>query len=440
MARMTHALPFVIAMLVTAPRAWAKTEAPGPELAAQQGGFALLRSMSTDFDGDGTDETVGACQKAQRIYLCVFSIEEEGARLQAPLLVTGGPRLEGMGVLDLHRGRPGSEVWITVSEETPDDVAKRTRIYSGVGGTREVFTTVSFQAKPGKAQEEWRASDVVAFGDASPGWSARDDDDDGVFELYVRRKPQLLKVARGGAGPAKFLTGVREGVYRWVDSAGGGAFVEADTERFRDFLPAYEVAQVKASSAWVPPAVLAQWKAEAAERALLAAAQGADGQSPETTEGGGVASSEAGPDLSAFFAHAADQDLQSAWIEDDKKGPGIGEWVEVELGEAAPIHMVRWVGGCTASEAAYRQHNVPERIELRLDGGAPSIVDLQTPERPAPPALAILQAPLQGRPWAKQALVFFDGKTRARSVRLRLLDVVRRGKSNQTCISEISVH
>jgi hypothetical protein len=48
--------------------------------------------------------------------------------------------------------------------------------------------------------------------------------------------------------------------------------------------------------------------------------------------------------------------------------------------------------------------------------------------------------PVQNRKYARQALIFFDGKTEAQRIRLSLVDSKRGGRANQTCISEISVH
>ena len=47
---------------------------------------------------------------------------------------------------------------------------------------------------------------------------------------------------------------------------------------------------------------------------------------------------------------------------------------------------------------------------------------------------------LKDRPWAKTTLVFFDGKTEAKKVRLTLDKAIKQGKGNRTCISEVSVH
>lgn len=406
----------------------AEGEVRTPNDAAQQAGLDLVRSLGVDFDGDGQVDTLGACRGQRGLKLCVFGRDAGGAVLRLALPWAGGSELKSIEARDLNPKLPGQEVLLEVYDETPDEKVKRIRIYSGYPQPREIFTSVIFRAKDEGERPEWEQPGVVAFGDARPGWYFWDTDHDGVLEIFVRRRAQLLKVPRAAAGPARLLTGVREAVYRWQDDSEDGGYREVEKDRFRDFLPAYEVATVSGSGAFIPEETLSDLHAEALAAAVYAA-----------TEGAPVAE-EVSVDRAAFFRHGADKDLSTAWIEDDAKGDGRGEWLELTLKEAASIHMVRVVGGCVDDQRTFSRHNAPEQFEVRFDSGERAIVDLAEPERPDGPAIAVLLAPLPGRPFARQALVFFDGKIRSERVRITLQTAKRQGRANHTCISEVSVH
>lgn len=399
-----------------------------PEQVARKGGVKLIKSISLDFDGDGRDETVGACEGERGVRLCVFGEDEQGATLAELLPLAGGITLKELEAKDLHRGRPGQEVLLEVYDETPDEKVKRIRIYSGFPKTREIFTSVIFRQKKERARPEWEADDVVKYGDARPGWYFWDRDDDGVDEIFVRRKAQLLRVPRATDGPAKLLTGVRESVYAFTEDDAGGRYQERDKDMFRDFLPAYDVARVTGSGAFVPKEELENLQAEAMAAAVYGDAAGAQlGDIPKV-------------DLSPYFARAADRNLSTAWVENDPKGAGKGEWIALDLDAPKEIHMVRIVGGCVDDAQSYRGHNVPRQLEVRFDSGERSLVDTRNVQSPDRPAVAILQTPLKDRPWASQLLVFFHGKVKSQKVRITIEEVARQGRANQTCISEVSVH
>lgn len=421
-------VPALVVSLALAGGALAQSEKRTPNDAAKKEGYDLLRSLAVDFDGDGATETLGVCQAERGLRLCVFSDDEKGAVLKETLPWAGGTRLKELEAKDLNPKLPGQEIILELYDETPDEKVKRVRVYTGYPKAREIFTSVIFRPKNQSERAEWERDDVVKYGDARPGWYFWDEDGDGVTEIFVRRRAQVIKVPRRPDGPAKLLTGVREAVYAWTADSRGGSYKEIEKDRFRDFLPAYEVAGVRASSAWLPKKQLEDLEAEALAKAVYAATDG------ETVK------NDVQVDLTPFMARAADKDLATAWIESDAKGPGKGEWVELELAEAAPIRMVRVVGGCVEDKRAFRQHNVPDRFEVRFDSGERSLVDLRDVKDPDRPAVAILQLPLKDRPWAKQTLVFFDGNVRSKKVRLTLEGAKRQGRGNRTCISEVSVH
>lgn len=397
--------------------------------AAKKARLELEKTLVTDFDGDGAPDTVGVCRGDRGLALCVFGYEDKDrrrAKLEARLPWAGGTRLKSLEAQDLLPGLAGMEVLLEVYDETPDEKVKRIRIYAGHPQPREVFTSVIFWPKDENKRPEWERPEVVKYGDARPGWYFEDVDGDGAQEIIVRRQAQLLRVPREPE-PAKLLTGVREAIFAYTGGA-TGRFTERREGRFRDFLPALDVTEVRGSAVWLPQKLLEDLQAEALAKAVY-----------EATDGKPV-ENEVKVDFSPFFAKVADKDLSTAWIEDDAEGDGKGEWVELTLPEAKPIHMVRVVGGCVGSKREFRQHNVPLRYELRFDSGERTLVDLEDKERPMRPAVAVLELPLKDKRWAKQTLVFLDGKVRSKTVRITLEKAKRQGRANRTCISEISVH
>ena len=147
-------------------------------------------------------------------------------------------------------------------------------------------------------------------------------------------------------------------------------------------------------------------------------------------------------DRSKFMAFGADKNLATAWIEDDDKSDGKGQWIEVELEEESAVKMVRVVAGCVDTNQSFRSHNIPESFLVQLDGGSEARIDRRDPGKFDNPSIAFSDALFKSkeRPWMKTTLVFFEGKQTAKKVRITLDKAIKSGKSNQTCISEISVH
>ena len=274
------------------------------------------------------------------------------------------------------------------------------------------------------------------------------------------------------------MTGVREQVWRWDEAN----FSFKDTgERLNDFLPALEIKKVTASSAWIDPTVLKELKANALNDALNKSDESAvagpkDGK--EGATGGDLelgledlekptststtkavkpkgskkpakdkeppppAEPEIEIDRSKFMAFGADKNLATAWIEDDDKSDGKGQWIEVELEEESAVKMVRVVAGCVDTNQSFRSHNIPESFLVQLDGGSEARIDRRDPGKFDNPSIAFSDALFKSkeRPWMKTTLVFFEGKQTAKKVRITLDKAIKSGKSNQTCISEISVH
>lgn len=419
----------------------AETQRRTPNDAASQAGLSLLRSLRTDFDGDGKEEVIAACEDDAGIRVCIFGENEKGSVLRATLPPARGTQLHRIEAKDFHSGRPGADIWLEVYDETPDEKVKRVRIYAGVPEPHEIFESSIYRAKRKSERGVWEQPDVIRYGDAQPGWYFQDNDNDGILEIFVRRRPQLLEVPRAGVGQTRLLTGVREAMFRWEPRPDGGRYVPSGKEHFRDFLPAYPLRAATGSSAFVPAQQLNEMKAAALTRAVQTLGQSAPEAAAPAREAAATKEDEDSMlDFSPFYRNAIDGDLDTAWIENDTKGPGLGEWLEVQLEAPQPIRMVRVVGGCTRDAKTYRVHNRPERYELRLDDGAPITVDEADPQRAAQGLEGMMLVPVQNRKYAQQALIFFDGKTEAQRVRLSLVDSKRGGRANHTCISEISVH
>lgn len=412
-----------IALLTAAPAAARVTTAD----AAKKRGLTLEKTIHADTNGNGSSETVGVCRGDQGIQLCIFDVDKDGAQLKHLLPRAGGKRLGQLSAEDLLPEVAGDEMILEIYDETPDEKVKRVRVYAGHPEPREIFTSVIFLPKDKSKRGAWNQPGVVHYGDGRPGWYFHDTNGDGNKEIVVRRRPKVIPVKRANDDDARLMVGVHEAVYEWVGSPSGGEYRERSGERFNDFLnPGYEIRDVRASTTWVRKEILDELKSEALASAVYEATDGKNVTEPEI-------------DLSTFTSRAADKSIDTAWAE-DHKGPGTGEWVEVELEEAQPIHMVRIVPGCLETKRQFLQHNLPTKVEIRFDNRERTYVNFLAPRKPLTPALAVADMKLPSKPFAKQYLVFFDGEARAKTVRVTVDKVKRRGRFNRSCIAEITVH
>lgn len=393
---------------------------------AKKRGLTIEKTIHGDLDGDGDNETIGMCKGEQGLQLCVFSVDKEEAKLEHLLPRAGGRTLGRFWTEDLVPEVLGSEVIVEVYDETPDEKVKRVRVYAGYPSPREIFTSVIFLPKNKAERAAWDQPDVVQYGDARPGWYFIDIGENGTKEILVRRQPKVINVQRDGEAPARLLVGVYEAVYEYTGSPSDGAYREQPATRFNEFLQPKEIASVRASSTWVRPDVRRELESEA----LAAAVYGDDGDqtAPATPQ----------IDFSPFTVKAADKSLDTGWVADSKGGKG--EWIELELSEPGPVRMVRVVPGCLENKAQFLGHNVPDKIEIRLDNRERAFVDLRAPKRVLPPVLAIQPVKLGSKPWAQQYLVFLDGKTQAKTVRVTIDRFKKQGRANLSCISEVTVH
>ncbi len=453
--------------------------------ALKQKGLELKKFVDIDIDGDGRKELIAVgANKSGNLAVVVVGEDKDGAVVVEQLPFAGGKEIAKLEGLALAPPKESQEIVFEVYDETPDEKVKRVRVYGKRDGRlKEIFTSVLNRPKNASERDAWENDkSIVTYGDARGGWYFGDVEEDGVGEVLVRRKPQILAIEKDGEDPVKVMTGVREQVWRWDEAN----FIYKDAgERLNNFLPALPIAKVTASSAWVEPTVLKEMKANALNNALMKdgadktdkvekdGKEGSPGGElelgledldlpPPTTKKPPVKKppavkktpKEKAPkekaepepeievDRSEWMVKGADNNLDTAWIE-DAADDGKGQWLEVELEEEAKIHMVRVVTGCVASAADFKSHNVPETFSVAIDGGSEASINRREPGKFDSPSIAFSDSVFKktdARPWMKTTLVFFDGKSEGKKVRITLDKSVKQGKGNQTCISEVSVH
>lgn len=441
-------------------------------------GLVLQKVLDADLDGDGRKEVLGVTSGSQGVQVVLVGEDAQGATVTQVVPPALGKELLKADVKHLVGPATAQQLILEVLDETPDEKVKRLRIYGadGSGATvrvKEVFSTKIERARNAEARPEWETDpNVVKYGDPRAGWYFEDLQDDGLVEILVRRNSgaKLVPVKAADGAEVRLLTGVRETVFAW--DADRARYSKGE-ERLNDFLPAYAIEDVDASSAWVDPKILKALKAQALSDALQQAASGggdAEGaadtaaetneakrtsaakdtrsakgaKSTKSAKGSTTGAEDAAlkVDLAPFIKTAADGNIATAWIEGDEKGAGKGEWVEVTLEDQDAVHMVRLVLGCAESKQSMKGHNVPESFSIQLDNGSPREVDLRAKGKFEPGVVAFSDelVKLADRPWVKTTLVFLDGKTEAKKVRVTLGNALKQGRGNRTCISEISVH
>lgn len=396
--------------------------------------LTLTKTLDADLDGDGKKELVVIATGKKGIQAALVGENAEGAVVTFVAPPAVGKEMAKVEVKKLVP--PAEAIILEVYDETPDEKVKRVRVYGA--GLKEIFS--SKIERPRNADERpiyETDKSIIQYGDPRAGWYFEDLQDDGISEVVVRRNvgAQIIKIDKDGGDPVKLLTGVRERAWTWDP---GLAKYSEGPERLNDFLPAYTIASVEASSAWVEPKELKELKAAALSEAL----QTATAKEGDPKKEGKELSDEVKIDLTPYMKLGADGNLATAWIEGDPKGDGKGEWLEVTLDEEQDIHMVRLVLGCVDTKSTFKAHNVPEAFSIQLDAGGQHTVNRRDRGKFEGAVVAFTDdlVKMTERPWAKTTLVFFDGKNEAKKVRITLDKSIKQGKGNNTCISEVSVH
>ena len=83
-----------------------------------------------------------------------------------------------------------------------------------------------------------------------------------------------------------------------------------------------------------------------------------------------------------------------------------------------------------------------ETFKIKLGDGSEATVDRRKRGDFDAPVIAFTDdlVKMPDRTFAKTTLIFFEGKTEAKSVRITLDKALKQGSKNRTCISEITVH
>jgi hypothetical protein len=462
--------------------------------AMRQKGLTLVKHADIDIDGDGRKELFCIGRDDDGLRLVLVGEEPAGAVVLQVLPDAKGKDVVRLQGRQLIPPRTSFQVALEVSDDNPDEDVTRVHVYGMDDGVvKEMFSSVMRRSHNTAERPVWESDpSIVHYGDVRGGWSFVDEDSDGVSEIRVRRKPQLIEIA-GDKAPVRLVTGVRDQVWKWNEAS--FSYVESG-EVLQNFLPALEIVKVTASSAWIPPEELKALQHPPAPSVEVKkpGSEGAAGgefdfgledlEQPEapaptkkpaeskrpkkpvpskSAKPKGAATSETAADSldptggsapnkpaeaavvvdrSPYMRFAADRNLATAWIE-DADGVGKGEWIELELAKESPIRMVRVVAGCVATKESFTSHNVPESMSIQLSATQQAVVNRRQPTSFVSPVLAFSDSvvpPAKERPWAKTTLVFFDGKTVSQRVRLTLDKVAAQGDGQQTCISEVSIH
>ncbi|MGB4269481.1 MAG: hypothetical protein WBK20_09895 [Spirochaetota bacterium] len=119
--------------------------------------------------------------------------------------------------------------------------------------------------------------------------------------------------------------------------------------------------------------------------------------------------------------YAADNKITTAWCE-GVKGDGIGEWIKFDLDMWDPhdrifnIYRVLIVNGVAASKELYYANNRVKKLQLEFSEGQKKIIELRD---------GVLDYQI------------FVVHTKAEWVRMRILEVYKGKKYDDTCISEV---
>jgi hypothetical protein len=317
------------------------------------------------------------------------------------------------------------EIVLELVEHTPDETLNQLRVYRAQpGGITQVLRIAVPVVKPEKQPGR------ITYGDETPGYRVEDVDNDGNKEVLVKREPRTLVVKTRHDETRTLVLGVKENVFRWDRASGAYA---PGPDRFENFLLARKPKQVLASSQKLPPeAKPAEPKTMDVSLDDVSGAVG-DGKAPAAPP----------PDKkeepAPMAIWGADNNLDTAWVE-NAAGPGEGEWVQLEFGESVPVRMVRVVPVCAKDEETMASHNELTAFSIYFAGSPRVSVDRKEKVPGDMGVLAVVEAPSPERKFAPQVLVFLTPGTESSMVRVMIDKVKKRGKANDTCVAEVSVH
>lgn len=399
---------------------------------AKQEGLQLKKALSTPQTAGEQKRWLAVFEKDGALTLRSFRKTGSVFKVDAERLPLRGNELKKMQLLDMVSTIPGPELILEVYGENPDEKIKRLVILALEPTFRELFTKAIYRPKNAKERNAWEnAKTLIKYGTPFPGWYFSDEEFEGATNMEVRMRdtPQILKVPLADREPAHLVTGIREHRYQYQGDAASGRFEKNEESEFVEYLPRQTPSKIFASAAFAPPKVLKKLEAEKLAASLA-----------DATDGKKVDSDSDKIDFAPFIDGVSDNNLATHWIENDASGSGYGEWVELFFKKPVPVKMIRIVPGCVDNKKSYRQHNVPGKIELRFSDSTRAFVNLDSPQRPRDPVVAMMHVPIKDKPFAKQVLIFFAGDREVEKIRLTLNDVKKQGKKDRTCLTEFNVH
>ncbi|MCK6548460.1 discoidin domain-containing protein [Myxococcota bacterium] len=390
---------------LTQPKRRAVYEGSVTEAAARAKGHQVLRELAVDLDGDGTAEAAIAEKLPDgklRATVLARDADYDDDEVEAwkVLATTSARSARRVARLEAKQvaGRVAPELVAIFEDPSPDESVLHVRILSATSkGLREIFAQTFFAPR-----EEARDPSVVAFGDAAPGLSIVDLDDDegGDLEIVWMREAQRLTLP-GASGPVTFVIGAYRTVYRF-DRASESYAVAAEKERL-DFLPSKPPSEVVASS-------------------QLAKVWGT---------------------AQAFWA--TDDDLDTSWSVAAPKG-AKGQSLTAKFANSTDVSMIRIVPGCGDDADAWNARYGVRALKISLSSGKRIELDRAKLKDAAPPAgvRALGEFPLDGG-YGAQLLVFLAERESVKWIKVELAEldaptVPKKQRVDEACISEISFH
>lgn len=321
------------------------------------------------------------------------------------------------------------EVLVELLEQDPDETRRQVRAFRAQAGSIREILQISYPE-----QEEVRDPTRFSLGDDKPGHRIDDVMGNGDKEVMVKREAKTQKVKDRRGDPITLVLGMRESVFTFDHNAeGGGAYVPAE-DRFNNFLPSYKPVKVSASSQRLPEDMAKDESDDAVvismEEALTIETTVDAGKAPPKTK-------ERNPAPHADWG--ADNNLDTAWVE-GVFGTGDKEWFRVDLEEKLDVRLIRVIPVCAASEEDVKSHNEITLFTLDLGGQRTVHIDRGEKQPSDINVLTVLQTPVPERKFAPQVLVFLQPGIQAEYVKLVIDKVRKRGKRNETCVTEMSVH
>lgn len=395
---------------------------------AQKKSLSVVKLLEgQDLDGDAKPDVAAVLRNEnEELLLGLWKVDQGKVAAVWVGNTTGAQELLDVQLKNIC-GDKLVELVVELREKSPDETRRVLKVLRWDGKGMRDALNLSYQE-----QEEEKRPDVTSYGDASGGFRLEDLDGDGALEAIIRREPKTITAQGHNDETVTLVVGVRESVFSF--DVKKGLYVEKP-DRNINFIPSLRLKKVSASSQQLPPELKQAEQDRALEQSfdLALEEQGPDA-GPLNDDPKPV---EVNPAPKAFWA--TDNKLDTAWVE-DHKGTGEGEWLQADLKEPAELKMIRVVPVCAKDENDTRNSNDIQAMDFVLSGGGRISVDRKEKSPTSPQVVAVLEVAQPDRKFAPQVLVFLGKGVRTESVRLVLDRVKKRGRFNDACIAEFSLH